>query len=129
MNYCFSFRYAEKNNLPVLNHVSLPRVGALHTIVDTVGPGRNSSPGGDSSGDATVNCDGMNFVYNINIFNVEYAFLRFIIPLCNKTKGYIRLHYRSPLMTVIQFCILPIYVLAEYFSLKLTLCGSSLLQK
>jgi lysophosphatidylglycerol acyltransferase 1 len=62
MNYCFSFRFALKNNLPVLEHVSLPRVGALQTIVDTVGPGRNSNPGGNSSGDPTVNCDGMNFV-------------------------------------------------------------------
>jgi lysophosphatidylglycerol acyltransferase 1 len=62
MNYCLSFRYAEKNNLPVLNHVSLPRVGALQAIVDTVGPGRNSSPGGDSSGDPILNSDGMNFL-------------------------------------------------------------------
>ena len=51
-----------KNNLPVLEHVTLPRVGALQTIVDTVGPGRNSNPGGNGSGNPTVNCDGMNFV-------------------------------------------------------------------
>jgi len=62
MNYCFSFRFALKNNLPVLERVSLPRVGALQAIVDTVGPGRNNSPVGNSSGDPTVNCDGMNFV-------------------------------------------------------------------
>jgi len=62
MNYCFSFRFAQKNNLPVLEYVSLPRVGALQAIVDTVGPGRNFNPGGKSSGDPTVHCDGMNFV-------------------------------------------------------------------
>lgn len=33
-----SQRYAEKNNLPILNNVSLPRVGALKTILTTVGP-------------------------------------------------------------------------------------------
>jgi hypothetical protein len=73
MNYCFPFRFALKNNLPVLQHVSLPRVGALHAIVDTVGPEKN--PGGNSSGDPTVNCDGMNFVWNVNISNIEYVFL------------------------------------------------------
>jgi hypothetical protein len=62
MNYCFSFRFARKNNLPVLEYVSLPRVGALQTIVDTVGPGRNNNPDGNSSGDPTVHCDGMYFV-------------------------------------------------------------------
>jgi hypothetical protein len=70
MNYCFPFRFAQKNNLPVLQHVSLPRVGALQTIVDTVGPEKNSNPGGNSSGDPTVNCDGMNFVWNLNIFSI-----------------------------------------------------------
>jgi hypothetical protein len=62
MDYCFSFRFAEKNNLPRLNNVSLPRVGALQAIIDTVGPGKYSGPGGNNSGDPTVNCDGMNFV-------------------------------------------------------------------
>ncbi|KAK7862580.1 hypothetical protein R5R35_004192 [Gryllus longicercus] len=33
-----SQKFALKNNLPVLQHVSLPRVGAMHTIVDVVGP-------------------------------------------------------------------------------------------
>lgn len=32
-----SQRYALKNNLPVLQHVSLPRVGALRAILDTIG--------------------------------------------------------------------------------------------
>nr|XP_022899962.1 acyl-CoA:lysophosphatidylglycerol acyltransferase 1-like isoform X1 [Onthophagus taurus] len=38
-----SQRYAEKNNLPVLNHVSLPRVGALKAIMNTVGPLPNNN--------------------------------------------------------------------------------------
>jgi lysophosphatidylglycerol acyltransferase 1 len=33
-----SQRYAEKNGLPLLQNVSLPRVGAMHAIMDTVGP-------------------------------------------------------------------------------------------
>ncbi|KAL1138409.1 hypothetical protein AAG570_008473 [Ranatra chinensis] len=33
-----SKRYALKNNLPVLNHVSLPRVGAMHAIMDVLSP-------------------------------------------------------------------------------------------
>lgn len=33
-----SQRYARKNELPVLQHVSLPRVGALKAIMTTVGP-------------------------------------------------------------------------------------------
>lgn len=33
-----SQRYGLKNNLPVLQNVSLPRVGALQAIIDTVGP-------------------------------------------------------------------------------------------
>lgn len=33
-----SQKYAQKNNLPLLNYVSLPRVGALQAIMNTVGP-------------------------------------------------------------------------------------------
>lgn len=33
-----SQKYAEKNNLSILHNVSLPRVGALKTILTTVGP-------------------------------------------------------------------------------------------
>lgn len=33
-----SQRYAVKNNLPVLQHVSLPRVGAMQIIIDAIGP-------------------------------------------------------------------------------------------
>lgn len=32
-----SQRFAEKNNLPTLNHVTVPRVGAMKTIVDVLG--------------------------------------------------------------------------------------------
>jgi hypothetical protein len=55
----FLFRFALKNNLPVLQHVSLPRVGALQAIVDTVGPKKNINLGGNNNGDSAVNCDGM----------------------------------------------------------------------
>jgi len=33
-----SQRYARQNNLPVLEHVTLPRVGAFHTLVKTLHP-------------------------------------------------------------------------------------------
>lgn len=36
-----SKRYAEKNNLPVLENVSLPRVGALKVILDCVAADRH----------------------------------------------------------------------------------------
>lgn len=42
-----SQKYAEKNNLPMLRNVTLPRVGALKTILTTVGPQEipnNNSP-------------------------------------------------------------------------------------
>lgn len=33
-----SLRYSKKNNLPLLEYVTLPRVGAMHTIVNTLHP-------------------------------------------------------------------------------------------
>lgn len=42
-----SQRFAEKNNLPVLNHVTVPRVGAMKAIVDVLGS--PESPCGQSS--------------------------------------------------------------------------------
>lgn len=33
-----SQKYAKKNNLPILENVTLPRVGAMQTIFDTLGP-------------------------------------------------------------------------------------------
>lgn len=38
-----SQNYAKKNNLPILENVSLPRVGAIQTIFDTVGPTQNNN--------------------------------------------------------------------------------------
>lgn len=43
------FRYAEKNNLPVLTHVTLPRTGAMNIIIDTMG---KSDCNGTHSGNA-----------------------------------------------------------------------------
>lgn len=37
--YLFEFhRFAKKNQLPVLQHVTLPRVGALKVIIDNLTP-------------------------------------------------------------------------------------------
>lgn len=47
-----SQRYAAKNNLPLLNNVSLPRVGALQAIMNTLGPmpvANNNSSTGEGS--------------------------------------------------------------------------------
>lgn len=32
------FRYAQKNNLPLLEHVTLPRLGAFSAIIDELSP-------------------------------------------------------------------------------------------
>ncbi|XP_011871934.1 PREDICTED: acyl-CoA:lysophosphatidylglycerol acyltransferase 1-like [Vollenhovia emeryi] len=34
-------KYAKKNNLPILENVALPKVGAMHTILETLGPARS----------------------------------------------------------------------------------------
>lgn len=36
-----SQKYAKKNNLPILENVTLPRVGAMQTIFDTLGPAQS----------------------------------------------------------------------------------------
>lgn len=36
VNYQFS--YAQKNNLPLLEHVTLPRLGAFSAIIDELSP-------------------------------------------------------------------------------------------
>jgi len=33
-----NFRYAQKNNLPLLEHVTLPRLGAFSAIIDELSP-------------------------------------------------------------------------------------------
>ncbi|XP_015513986.2 acyl-CoA:lysophosphatidylglycerol acyltransferase 1 isoform X1 [Neodiprion pinetum] len=38
-----SQRYAKKNNLPILEYVTLPRVGAMQTIYNVVGPTQNNN--------------------------------------------------------------------------------------
>ena len=42
--FFFLFRFANKNNLPLLNHVTLPRNGAMKTIIDVLGPGQDEDP-------------------------------------------------------------------------------------
>ena len=44
----FYFRYAEKNNLPILKNVSLPRVGALQVIMENLGHVDNVSDSDES---------------------------------------------------------------------------------
>lgn len=39
----FIFRFALKNNLPLLEHCTIPRTGAMEVIMETLGPPANSS--------------------------------------------------------------------------------------
>lgn len=50
-----SQRFARKNNLPHLEHVSLPRAGALHTIVNTLHPSTCTTLNGYFSNDGNAN--------------------------------------------------------------------------
>lgn len=100
-----SQRFALKNNLPVLHHVSLPRVGALQTIVDTVGPDKNSNPGGNNNTDPAHNLDGMgiypthvNWVLDITIAYPEGK------PL---DLGAIVTGYRKPCKTFLFYRLFP----------------------
>ncbi|GBO32966.1 Acyl-CoA:lysophosphatidylglycerol acyltransferase 1, partial [Araneus ventricosus] len=36
-----SIKYATKNNFPILEHVTLPRIGAMELILNTLGPHAN----------------------------------------------------------------------------------------
>ena len=49
--------------------MSLPRVGALQTIVDTVGPDKNTIPGGNNNADPTLHFDGMTLYLTKIIFS------------------------------------------------------------
>ncbi|CAH1128432.1 unnamed protein product [Ceutorhynchus assimilis] len=60
-----SHRYAEKNNLPKFEHVSLPRVGALKTIMSTVGP--QSPVNNNASNKKEPHSAGIEYVLDITI--------------------------------------------------------------
>lgn len=47
LGYSFFIRFAEKNNLPKLEYVSLPRAGAMKVIMEEIGPDRE--PGASTS--------------------------------------------------------------------------------
>ncbi|CAG9788282.1 unnamed protein product [Diatraea saccharalis] len=63
-----SQRFAEKNNLPKLEYVSLPRVGALKVIMEEIGPQRSSVAG---SSKETANKD-RNFNQSIDNKIIDY---------------------------------------------------------
>lgn len=44
------FRFAEKNNLPILKNVSLPRVGAMRVIMENIGYSTDENCMGDGEG-------------------------------------------------------------------------------
>lgn len=77
-----SQRFAEKNNLPVLNNVTVPRVGAMKTIVDVLGSPDSPCRGGEemminSSGYAdttiaTVTDEFNNSLPTTNLIDVDH---------------------------------------------------------
>ncbi|KAK9693262.1 Acyltransferase C-terminus [Popillia japonica] len=62
-----SQRYAQKNNLPVLQHVSLPRVGALKAIMATVGPNTLANNNSTHIKDNPKNSEKIRWVLDITI--------------------------------------------------------------
>ncbi|KAI4463166.1 1-acylglycerol-3-phosphate acyltransferase-related [Holotrichia oblita] len=62
-----SQRYAQKNNLPILQHVSLPRVGALKAIMATVGPNTLANNNSTHVKDSPKNCESIRWVLDITI--------------------------------------------------------------
>lgn len=60
-----SQRYALKNNLPVLNHVSLPRMGAMQAIIDIMGSSKLANNNSPSS--LGVVSDGLSWVVDITV--------------------------------------------------------------
>lgn len=84
-------RYARKNNLPVFENVTLPRVGALHTIVNSLHPAKfsNCANHGDGNGKLNNWCEAI-------LNHVKFTFSPpFLLDVCNsfnkkgKTLGWI----------------------------------------
>ncbi|XP_041981653.1 acyl-CoA:lysophosphatidylglycerol acyltransferase 1-like [Aricia agestis] len=65
-----SHRFAEKNNLPKLEYVSLPRAGALKVIMDEVGKRAEETPSTSKSKKDDVNQN--NRINNVND-NIEWV--------------------------------------------------------
>lgn len=62
-----SQRYAERNNLPLLNHVSLPRMGAMHGICDVLRPTSATIQSPSSRHPILSEGDGLRWVLDITI--------------------------------------------------------------
>ena len=50
MIFFIIFRFAKKNDLPMLEHCTLPRTGALEVILDILGPNQKNGFSANSSG-------------------------------------------------------------------------------
>lgn len=50
----FFIRYARKNGYPVLQHTTLPRIGAVKTILDTVGVPQQASDNVEPNGNYQI---------------------------------------------------------------------------
>ncbi|KAF5302205.1 hypothetical protein FQA39_LY10244 [Lamprigera yunnana] len=62
-----SQRYATQNSLPVLNNVSLPRVGALQAIMQTIGPQGVANNNSEPSASKIIKVDRLSWVLDITI--------------------------------------------------------------
>lgn len=55
--YYFFYSFAQQNNLPILKHVTLPRVGALRAIMDVFDSHENKCGNNNSGTKTYVNGD------------------------------------------------------------------------
>ncbi|KAF6204562.1 hypothetical protein GE061_018722 [Apolygus lucorum] len=100
-----SQRYAEKNNLPRLNHVSLPRMGAMHGITEVLKPHNSDlSPSTTSSGSLEERKAELRWVLDITIAYPEGK------PLDLPT---IVFGYRKPCQTFMFYRLYPSIELPE----------------
>lgn len=73
-----SQKYAKKNNLPILENVSLPRVGAMQIIFNTIGPTQDNAVQQDHLDDRASNVSRLNLCYFLDTCTFMYNIIRVI---------------------------------------------------
>lgn len=69
-----SQKYAKKNNLPILENVSLPRVGAMQIIFNTLGPVQDNKVQHDHLNNRASNVFRLNLYYFFDTCTFMYIF-------------------------------------------------------
>lgn len=70
-----SQKYAKKNNLPILENVSLPRVGAMQIIFNTLGPVQDNKVQHDHLNNRASNVFRLNLYYFFDTCTFMYIFI------------------------------------------------------